>query len=175
MISAFMRLVESYSKRTGGNRGNGEKNISVSSVTSCWRGTLSLADHEDHKRTGLVGASAALALTGRSGFLLCGAQVDRVRFGIESHGPGARLGLYVSHDGKLVRRFFLNDGQRAVAIRAECQLGVRIKDARIGAFPDRWCGDDLASVGVEDRHFFIVASNEQTTSSSIHSHAGRFV
>src|SRR5438105_15526533 len=80
---------------------------------------LFFPDNQDHKRARLVGASAALAPSRWSGLLLGRAQIDRMRFGIESHGPGARLRPHIRHDGKLVRSFLRDDSQGAVTVGAE--------------------------------------------------------
>src|SRR5437879_1416143 len=134
MVSGRARLLPSRWVQIRGSAG--------ASPSRALTTVLFFPDNQDHKRAWLVGTSAALAPSRWSGLLLGRAQIDRMRFGIESHGPGARLRPHIRHDGKLVRSFLRDDSQGAVTVGAECELVVRIEGAGVGSFPNGKRGND---------------------------------
>jgi hypothetical protein len=70
--------------------------------------------------------------------------------GVEGAAFAARLGLHRLLDFKGGRTGFLDDGQRAVAVRAEGFHRVRIKSAAVAAAGQWKRGDDFSVVGAHD-------------------------
>lgn len=93
-------------------------------------------------------------------------------FQIEAHGAGAALGRNIFHDGELVGRIFMDDGEIAVAAGGKRVAGRRIEGGGVGTLANFRSRDDFAGVRVDDGHDFFVADGEETTSLEIHGKAG---
>ena len=65
---------------------------------------------------------------------------------IEGHGSGPTFGDQLLDDGKLVGRIFVRDGDRAVAVRAERELGARVEGIGIDSVTDRYGRDYFPGV-----------------------------
>ena len=70
--------------------------------------------------------------------------------GVEGAAFAARFGLHRLLDFKGGRAGFLDDGQRAIAVRAEGFHRVRIESAAVAAAGQRKRGDDFSVVGAHD-------------------------
>ena len=98
---------------------------------------------------------------GRDGTEFCGDRKDLVSLGIESERlrPGrSSNGLFHSEAG---RRILFDDGEGAVALRAECFHGFGIKGCTIGAIADGKICDDVTVRCGEDDHVFLVATRSE--------------
>ena len=75
-----------------------------------------------------------------------------VRLGIQRNGAGSVHGREILLDCKSGGAFLLDDGQRAVALRAEGFLRGGIEFGTVGGSGEREGGQDLAVFGAEDDH-----------------------
>ena len=58
-----------------------------------------------------------------------------VRLQIQRHGPRAALGGDARHRAEFLRRVFVHDGQRAIAVGAEGELGSGVKGIGVDPCP----------------------------------------
>ena len=77
-------------------------------------------------------------------------QNNLIVLAVEGAGLCPRLGLYCLFHFETCRAVFLDDSQRAVALRTEGFSGGGIESAAVGSVADRQCGDDLSVIGIED-------------------------
>ena len=61
---------------------------------------------------------------------------DLMGLSVESHRARAHLGCDRIDDAKFIRRVFMNDCQRSLAIRAKSKSGFRIEAGGVGALAD---------------------------------------
>src|SRR5262249_35136907 len=102
---------------------------------------------------------------------LRGREVYLVRLLVDGNRARAALGGDVFEDIPLTARL-LDDGQRAVTVRAECETGRGVERRAVGARTDRRRRDHLARVRVGDRHHAVRADREQAAAFRIDGEAG---
>src|SRR5581483_5479020 len=104
---------------------------------------------------------------------LRGHGVDLVSLGIESHSAGARLGLYVFRHAEFIGSILVDGGENAFTARGESKIGSGIEGGGIHAFADGQRGNQLAAVGIDDGHHFIVTAGEKAAAGAIQGEARR--
>ena len=83
-----------------------------------------------------------------------------MRLRIERHRSGTALGICILLNAEFIGGLFLDDRQRAVALRTENLLRPDIKNRGVNAFADRQRSHHLAAVGIEDDHQLVMAAHE---------------
>src|SRR5437660_8902010 len=81
---------------------------------------------------------------------------------IKCHGASAFLGRHILRHTEVVWGFLSYHRQNAFSARSECQASLWIIGCGIYTFTNRNCGDELAAVGVHDRHHFVVAGGKES-------------
>src|SRR5579863_3516361 len=134
-----------------------------------------LPNNENRKRIrdDLAAARASTRLRrGSRRTKLSGDQDDVVRLSVERARSGAhhgRQGLFHHETGRAV---LLDDGQRAIALRAERFHRIRVEKSAVRQTADRQRGEDFAVIGVEDHHIrWVAAGGKQDAVLGIHGEA----
>src|SRR5206468_6978540 len=108
----------------------------------------SLPDDQDRERAGddraAVGAAGGGGLAGGRGGAVGGDQEDLVGLAVQRAGLGAGAGLHGLLHREIGRAVFLDDRERAVALRAEGFHRRGVEQGAVGAGADRQGGDDLS-------------------------------
>ena len=92
---------------------------------------------------------------------MCRGQIDAVRFGIERHCPCATLRFQCLHDVQFPRGFFSRNRRDTFATRRKSQPRHIVKRASVNSGTDRDSCNNLAALGLEHRHYFVVTRGKQ--------------
>lgn len=99
-------------------------------------------------------------------------RVDRVGCGIDFHSARATLRSDRVYERELGGRILVCDRDRAVAARSKRVASPGIEAICVDALPDRNRAEDFAGVAVDERHQFVVATNDKALVGSVNGEAG---